>query len=256
MLNHAWPKTACILLIHRDFEFARHKALEYAAQQLSSPSHAAKRLMDAGTHPDFRYLEPASGSQWIGIDSIRALTEWALHTPRLSHQKVAIIAAADALNIQAGNALLKTLEESSAQTLFVLLTHQPALVLATIRSRCAFYPLHNPNTEPLAVMMADLVPGMQTDLKGLGFGDTDPLTLSQQWIAKHGLQVILKGLWGVLVVMQQDEATQGRLIQRQDWWSYVDKLLQAQKSLTEGAVVHEGLLLGSLLIEYAAIMRV
>ncbi len=250
-IQHRWPKTGCILLVHQALNLAKAKAFDYAEERLSTKT-SAKVLMQAGTHPDFRYLEPAAGSQWITIDVIRELTEWATHKPLLSQHRVAIITAADLLNRQAGNALLKTLEESSEQTLFILLTHQPALVLPTLRSRCYRYDLHSP--AQTLENMAALVPWMQTDLKTLSEARTDPVTLSRQWIAKAGLKDLLDGFWGVLVAMQQDYATRGRLIHRQNWWSLVDKVLQAKQSLTEGAVANEGLVLGSLLIEYAAIM--
>jgi DNA polymerase III delta prime subunit len=253
MGNYRWPQTGCILFVHRDFNVARNRALDYAEERLSTHSNtSAKALMQAGTHPDFRYVEPAVGSQWITMDVIRELSEWATHKPLLSQRRVAIITAAHALNRQAGNALLKTLEESSEETLFILLTHQPALVLATLRSRCYRSDLHSPDQTQASI--AQCVPWMQADLRTLSEGGTDPLTLGRQWLAKEGLQDLLDGFWGVLVAMQQDYATEGKLICRRDWWSLVDKLLQAKQSLSEGAAINEGLLLGSLLIEYAAIM--
>ena len=246
-----WPKTGSILVVHHDIDFAKTKAFKYAEERLSTKT-SAQVLMQAGTHPDFRYLEPAVGSQWITIDVIRELSEWAMHKPLVSQHRVAIIAAADTLNRQAGNALLKTLEESSEQTLFILLTHQPALVLATIRSRCYRYDLPSPAQTPASI--AALVPWMQMDLRTLSEAGTDPVTLIKQWIAKAALKDLLDGFWGVLVAMQEDYAKQGRVIHRQDWWSLVDKLLQAKQSLSEGAVANDSLVLGSLLIEYAAIM--
>jgi len=250
-LQHRWPQTGCILFVHQALSLAKTCAFDYAEELLSTKT-PAKMLMQAGTHPDFRYLEPAVGSQWITIDVIRELTEWATHKPLLSQHRVAIITAADALNRQAGNALLKTLEESSEQTLFILLTHQPALVLPTLRSRCYRCELHSP--EQTQASIAKLIPWMQADLRTLSEVGTDPVTLSRQWMAKEALRDLLDGFWGVLVAMQQDYARQGKVIHRADWWSLVDKLLQAKQSLTEGAVVNDGLLLGSLLIEYAAIM--
>ncbi len=273
MLDKApWPKIGCILLVHQNLDAARKKAFDYAAAQLSTPGTAASVLMQAGTHPDFSYLEPAGASQWITIDAIRDLITWALHKPVLSHYRVAIIAAAHALNIQAGNALLKTLEESNDQTLFILLTHQPALVLPTIRSRCyrilipagAVIPAEQATIIPLSTIIPATKPvipahppsprlwrgaagiqDMQTDLHALVQGQSDPITLSQQWLAKQSLKAILDGLWAVL---------HGRVLQGQNVWGLVDKLLQAQKSLTEGARPNDSLLLGSLLIEYTAIM--
>lgn len=50
--------------------------------------------------------------------------------------RIAIIDAADEMNLNAENALLKILEEPPAHSLFLLISHQPGRLLPTIRSRC------------------------------------------------------------------------------------------------------------------------
>ena len=50
--------------------------------------------------------------------------------------RIAIVDAADDMNASAANALLKILEEPPHNTLFFVLSHSPAKVLPTIRSRC------------------------------------------------------------------------------------------------------------------------
>jgi DNA polymerase-3 subunit delta' len=87
-------------------------------------------------HPDLAWVTPLEDSKQIRIDEIRALiADFALK----SHQggyKVAILHPADALNSNAANALLKTLEEPAPKTLLVLVTHLRARLPATIVSRC------------------------------------------------------------------------------------------------------------------------
>ncbi len=51
-------------------------------------------------------------------------------------RRVVIVDAADDMNTQAANALLKLLEEPPERVTFLLITHQPARLLPTIRSRC------------------------------------------------------------------------------------------------------------------------
>jgi DNA polymerase-3 subunit delta' len=51
---------------------------------------------------------------------------------------VVIVDAADEMNRNAANALLKQLEEPPARTVFLLVCHQPSALLSTIRSRCRF----------------------------------------------------------------------------------------------------------------------
>lgn len=75
-------------------------------------------------------------SQEIHIEQIRQLQE-RLHIRALEGKhKVAVILDAHELNLQAQNALLKTLEEPPAGTLLLLCTHQKEKLLPTIRSRC------------------------------------------------------------------------------------------------------------------------
>lgn len=97
----------------------------------------ACHLSVAGTHPDAQILAPEAGSQTIKIDQVRRLVEFCSRTA--SHQggaRVALIAPAEALNRNAQNALLKTLEEPGEGLVLLLVSHQPSLLLPTIRSRC------------------------------------------------------------------------------------------------------------------------
>ena len=124
-----------------------------------------------GNHPDYRavlpeILQPESSqpgdmtadastdagaaksktapSKVIKIGQIRALdTFFNVGTHRAGH-RVVMVYPADALNVDAGNALLKTLEEPPANTLFLLVTSRINEVLPTIRSRCAKLPLTSP----------------------------------------------------------------------------------------------------------------
>jgi DNA polymerase-3 subunit delta' len=56
--------------------------------------------------------------------------------PNEAEYKVAVIEAADRLNVQAANAFLKTLEEPPAKSILILLTTEPQRILETILSRC------------------------------------------------------------------------------------------------------------------------
>lgn len=85
-------------------------------------------------HPDLLWVQP-EGSE-VKTDAIRYLIEFALRT-RLSAQcKVAVVEQAHLLNINAANALLKTLEEPPADTYVILTSCRPGRLLPTIRSRC------------------------------------------------------------------------------------------------------------------------
>jgi len=72
----------------------------------------------------------------VKVDQVRALVGFVNQTAQLNGYKVVIIDPADAMNINAANALLKTLEEPSKDTILMLLTDRAMALPATIRSRC------------------------------------------------------------------------------------------------------------------------
>ncbi|MEW6563460.1 MAG: DNA polymerase III subunit delta' [Pseudomonadota bacterium] len=102
------------------------------------------------SHPDFRLIQPEalsasdeSGSEdeskkskQISVDQIRSLVHFSNLTAHQGGLKVILIHPAEAMNLNAANALLKTLEEPPHGVLFILVSHKPQQLLPTIRSRC------------------------------------------------------------------------------------------------------------------------
>lgn len=93
-------------------------------------------LLRAQTHPDLHYVTLEDESQVIRIEQIRALIDFANQSSQQGRCKVIIIEPADAMNVAAANALLKTLEEAARNTFIILVSHQIHLLPATILSRC------------------------------------------------------------------------------------------------------------------------
>lgn len=93
-------------------------------------------LFEAGTHPDLHLLEPEEGKQVLAVDQVREMVGEFSYTPQISSRKVAVINPAEAMNSSAANSLLKTLEEPSGDAVLILISHSPASLLPTIRSRC------------------------------------------------------------------------------------------------------------------------
>lgn len=87
-------------------------------------------------HPDFYSLKPEEGSSIIKIDQVRACQDKLWKTTYQGGYRVVIISPADALNLAAGNALLKILEEPPPSSLILLITNVPHRLLWTIKSRC------------------------------------------------------------------------------------------------------------------------
>jgi DNA polymerase-3 subunit delta' len=125
----------------------------------------------AGSHPDLRRLEPESLSRLresayeqdeaapegpkaqkpsseIRIDLVRSLDSFLNLRSHRGRQRVVLVCPAEAMNRSAANALLKGLEEPQGQAHFILVSHRPARLLPTIRSRCVALPVALP--EPAA----------------------------------------------------------------------------------------------------------
>ena len=101
------------------------------------------------THPDFRLIQPDALSaqeeendsskkpaRQISVDQIRALTNFSNLSAHQGGFRVVLIHPAEAMNANAANALLKTLEEPPGRMLFILVTHKPQQLPPTILSRC------------------------------------------------------------------------------------------------------------------------
>ncbi len=93
------------------------------------------RQVNQGTHPDLYILEPEEDTRVIKIEPVREMIARSNLQPFIVSSKVFIIDKADLMNDVAQNALLKTLEEPAAATYFILISSNPAGLLATLRSR-------------------------------------------------------------------------------------------------------------------------
>jgi len=108
--------------------------------------------IDSGSHPDVLHIKP-SGS-FIKIKQIRELLETLSLKPYEAETRVVIVSEAQALNPEAGNAMLKVLEEPPDDTIFILTTEQIFDLLPTVVSRCQqirFSPISKANVKNVLV---------------------------------------------------------------------------------------------------------
>ena len=117
----------------------------------------------ARTHPDFFVIEPDRelATPQIKIEQIREIEQQIMYRPLIGARKICVIDEADRMTIGAANALLKTLEEPPAHSLFILITSRPAALPATIRSRCQLLRFATPartQVEAAVILKRELPP--------------------------------------------------------------------------------------------------
>lgn len=107
-----------------------------------SPEHPAVKRIAAGAHADLLAIERRLNEKTgklktvIDVDSVREVSHRMSQTAAEGGWRVVIIDAADEMNPNAANAVLKVLEEPPANALLLLVSHNPGRLLPTIRSRC------------------------------------------------------------------------------------------------------------------------
>ncbi|WP_199553728.1 DNA polymerase III subunit delta' [Sandaracinobacteroides hominis] len=139
-LHHAWLIAGPHGIGKR--AFADWAAMTLLSGQADSPAdHVARALVEAGSHPDHRVLEPptegkGSATHSILIDHVRELSEFLHSYPAIAPRRTLIVDSIDDMNTNTSNSFLKELEEPREKTVYLLVSHSPGRLLPTIRSRC------------------------------------------------------------------------------------------------------------------------
>ena len=161
------------------------------------------------SHPDFRLIQPdalaaeegeeKSGgkkpSREISVDQIRDLASFANLSAHCGGYRVVVIHPAEAMNNNAANSLLKTLEEPTDKLLFLLVTHKPQQLLPTILSRCLGFTVHTPTRETGAAWLAQQgVKNPEHALAQTGFAPLQALDWSESGEGAEERSILLAAI--------------------------------------------------------------
>ncbi|MFY8133927.1 MAG: DNA polymerase III subunit delta' [Aquimonas sp.] len=151
------------------------------------------RLLAAGTHPDLHRISFALNDKGeprsvIVVEQMRELSEKISLTAQLGGAIVSLIDPADALNHNAANALLKTLEEPQDGRYLILVSDAPYRLSATIRSRCQRIELRPPpQDEARTWLLAQGLPAARVE-QALSLCDGHPGE-AQALLSEGGLEL-------------------------------------------------------------------
>lgn len=168
-MHHAWLLTGKCGLGKMHFALAAAREL-VATREVHQPE---------GDHPDIHILthlardekearKKAEGKSFelkrnISVGQIRAMQQRLNTRPTLGDRRAIIIDPADDMEKGASNALLKSLEEPPRGTYFLLVAHQPARLLPTIRSRCRTLRFPNVGHDQMAALLRREAPEADRD---------------------------------------------------------------------------------------------
>lgn len=146
----------------------------------------------AGTHPDLKWVEPEEKGKQIRVDQIREVVEFLSHTAQQGGYKICVVYPAENMNVNAANALLKSLEEPAGNALLLLLSDAPSRLMATIRSRCQHLRLDSPTPQQSEAWLAGRIGDQQAlaelltefrrqPLRALEYFQSESSDQYQQW---------------------------------------------------------------------------
>ena len=215
--------------------FARQTARKLLSTGRATIDNEVEHQIAAGAHPRYRELirlpkDPDKPDEAIArsitIAQVRSLQSLFARRPEPGEHRVVVIDSIDDLERAAANALLKSLEEPPAGTIFLLVSHSPGRLLPTVRSRCRllrFEPL--PPSQVASILREQLPQATAGEIdalvragegspgRALGFAGLDIATLEAEMIALaetgdpgNAIRVRLSKLLGLKAAQPRYEA--------------------------------------------------
>ncbi|MDE0800954.1 MAG: DNA polymerase III subunit delta' [Rhodospirillaceae bacterium] len=179
-----------------------------------SGEHPVFRRVSAQGHGDFRAIERAwadtkqsKRKASISVSEVRGIGSFLRLTPAEGGWRVVVIDAADEMNHNAENAVLKVLEEPPQKALIFLVSHNPARLLPTVRSRCRRLDLSPLPTQTVSTLLTRYRPDFSSS-------ETGPLSVLADGsigraieLANSGGLDLFRNLIGVLATLPKMDIT-------------------------------------------------
>lgn len=143
-------------------------AYMFAHYLLGADEAAFNRIL-AGSHSDLLVVAPLFDekkeeyAREISVDQTREIAQFLSLTAGEGAWRVVIVDGADAMNIQAANAILKILEEPPPRSVLILVAHRAGRLLSTIRSRCRTIRIAPPNEQDFLEIMRKSLPDISRE---------------------------------------------------------------------------------------------
>lgn len=133
-----------------------------------APDEPAFSRVAAGAHADLLTIEPGLNDKGkprteIVVEDVRRLGPFFHQSAGEGGWRVAIVDGAELMTRSAANAALKLIEEPPARSVVLLVSHAPARIPATIRSRCRKLRLRPPKPEQVAALLERRLPGLEPE---------------------------------------------------------------------------------------------
>lgn len=157
--------------------------------------HPVFHQVAALSHPDLLALrrlpsdEGKALSKFIRVDDMRRVTSFLGSTAAYGGWRVCIVDAAEDMNRESANAILKLLEEPPGRSLFILVSHAPGRLLPTIRSRCRRIEMNALSLQSVGEALNSL----GEELPDIQSGDVPGAVEASQGSVRRALSFLLEG---------------------------------------------------------------
>jgi DNA polymerase-3 subunit delta' len=230
-----------------------HAILCQAASEEGKPCEECHdcHLIKASSHADFILLEPEEKSTVIKIDAIREAIQLVSETAWQGGYRSVVIHPASAMNVNAANALLKTLEEPGPGVLLILISDLNVRLPATIQSRCQKIVFRN-SLDSKGSEWESIAQALSLKLSQLQRGEINPLQVATEW-SDIDLALLLDILLDYLKTLLQDillENQQSVSVSQSALLQYIDHVQSIKKHIVNGLHLNRQLLLEELWIRW------